>query len=162
MITDCYMLEITLLLEKTPKFFWKCKQTIQNNQTLRVFHLSYFKYILQISFNSFQFISSKFWKSVIFNLFEVSFSHFQWNRFLNKFFSEISIITSTITYSISADYFIYILSDKWFHDFWCQLFWDLSTIYFFNILSGKSLLNFWYWVFWICISTYIKSNHSCI
>ena len=30
------------------------------NQTLRVFHLSYFKYILQISFNSFQFISSKF------------------------------------------------------------------------------------------------------
>ena len=29
-------------------------------QTLRLFHLSYFKYILQISFNSFQFISSKF------------------------------------------------------------------------------------------------------
>ena len=30
------------------------------------------KYI-QISFNSFQFISSKFWKSVIFNSFEVNF-----------------------------------------------------------------------------------------
>ena len=75
-------------------------------QTLRVFHLSYFKYyILQISFNSFQFISSKFWKSVIFNLFEVSFSHFQWNKFLNKFFSEISIITSINTYFISAEYY---------------------------------------------------------
>ena len=29
--------------------------------------------LLQISFNSFQLVSSKFWKSVIFNLFEVSF-----------------------------------------------------------------------------------------
>ena len=87
--------------------------------------------LLQISFNSFQLVSSKFWKSVIFNLFEVSFPHFQWNRFLNKFFSEISIIISIITYFISADYFIYILSDEWFHDFWCQLFWNLSTIYFF-------------------------------
>ena len=76
------------------------------DQTLREFHLSYFKYILQISFNSFQFFSSKFWKCVIFNSFEVSFSHFQWNRFFNKFFSEISIIASTITYLISADYFL--------------------------------------------------------
>ena len=46
---------------------------IDFSQTLRVFHLSYFKYALQISFNSFQFISSKFWKSVISNLFEISF-----------------------------------------------------------------------------------------
>ena len=29
--------------------------------------------LLQISFNSFQLVSSKFWKSVIFNLFELSF-----------------------------------------------------------------------------------------
>ena len=112
------------------------------NQTLRVFHLSYFKYVLQISFNSFQFISSKFWKSVIFNLFEVSFSHFQWNRFLNKFFSEISMINSINTYFRSADYLFFILSGKWFHNFQCQLF-------IFYIFSGKWLLNFWYWIFWI-------------
>ena len=33
---------------------------LRSHQTLRAFHLSYFKYMLQISFNSFQFISSKF------------------------------------------------------------------------------------------------------
>ena len=41
--------------------------------------------LLQISFDLFQLISSKFWKSLIFDLFDGSFSHFQWNRFLNKF-----------------------------------------------------------------------------
>ena len=109
------------------------------NQTLRVFHLSYFKYVLQISFNSFQFISSKFWKSVIFNLFEVSFLISNEINFLNKFFSEISMITSIITYSRTTDYLFFILSGKWVHDFWYQLF------IFFFILSGKWLLNFWYW-----------------
>ena len=92
------------------------------NQTLRVFHLSYFKYVLQISFNSFQFISSKFWKSVIFNLFEVSFLISNEINFLNKFFSEIFMITSIITYSRTTDYLFFILSGKWVHDFWYQLF----------------------------------------
>ena len=124
-------------------------------QTLRVFHLSYFKYVLQISFNSFQFISSKFWKSVIFNLFEVSFLISNEINFLNKFFSEISMITSIITYSRTTDYLFFILSGKWFHDFWYQLF-----IYFF-ILSGKWLLNFWYWNLNI-LNIFIMWIHSWI
>ena len=124
-------------------------------QTLRVFHLSYFKYILQISFNSFQFISSKFWKSVIFNLFEVSFLISNEINFLNKFFSEISMITSIITYSRTTDYLFFILSGKWVHDFWYQLF------IFFYILSGKWLLNFWYWNLNI-LNIFIMWIHSWI
>ena len=115
---------------KIPSLF-NCSLSFTTIQTLRVFHLSYFKYVLQISFNSFQFISSKFWKSLIFNLFEVSFTHFQWNRFLNKFLSEIYMITNIITYFRSADYLFFILSGKWFYNFWCKLFWDVSTIYLF-------------------------------
>ena len=124
-------------------------------QTLRVFHLSYFKYVLQISFNSFQFISSKFWKSVIFNLFEVSFLISNEINFLNKFFSEIFMITSIITYSRTTDYLFFILSGKWVHDFWYQLF------IFFYILSGKWLLNFWYWNLNI-LNIFIMWIHSWI
>ena len=104
---------------------------ISFNPDIKVFHLSYFKYILQISFNSFQFISSKFWKSVIFNLFEVSFSHFQWNKFLNKFFSEISILITFANYQhifISAEYYFlfwvvngFMISDANYFEI-CQLF----------------------------------------
>ena len=92
----------SLFTNKT-RHIWENSELLKMvlKQTLRVFHLSYFKYILQISFNSFQFISSKFWKSVIFNLFEVSFSHFQWNRFSNKFFLEIFMSTRNITYEVS-------------------------------------------------------------
>ena len=61
--------------------------------------------LLQISFDLFQFISSKFWKGVNSNL----FSHFQWYRYLNKFLSK---ITSIITYLKSADYAFFILSGK--------------------------------------------------
>ena len=39
----------------------------RRSQTLKVFHLSYFKYVLQITFSLFQFISSKIFKIVIFN-----------------------------------------------------------------------------------------------
>ena len=103
------------------------------SQTLRLFQISYFKYVFQISFNLFQFISSKFWKTVIFNLFEVCFSNFRWNKFWNKFFSDITIITSIITYFEICQLYIFklffILSGKWFHDFWCWLFWDFAIIY---------------------------------
>ena len=115
-------------------------------QTLRVFHLSYFKYVLQISFNSFQFISSKFWKSVIFNLFEVSFLISNEINFLNKFFSEISMITSIITYSRTTDYLFFILSGKWVHDFWYQLVIYFSIFWVVNdcLISDTEI-----WIFWI-------------
>ena len=106
----------------SPCLVWLIVKLICYTQTLRVFHFSYFKYVLQISFNSFQFISSKFWKSVIFNLFEVSFLISNEINFLNKFFSEIFMITSIITYSRTTDYLFFILSGKWVHDFWYQLF----------------------------------------
>ena len=124
-------------------------------QTLRVFHLSYFKYVLQISFNSFQFISSKFWKSVIFNLFEVSFLISNEINFSNKSFLEISMFTSIITYSKTTDYLFFILSGKWVHDFWYKLF------ILFYILSGKWLLNFWYWNLNI-LNIFIMWIHSWI
>ena len=44
----------------SPCLVWLIVKLICYTQTLRVFHLSYLKYVLQISFNSFQFISSKF------------------------------------------------------------------------------------------------------
>ena len=125
--------------------FNECPLINLGNQTLRVFHLSYFKYILQIRFNSFQFISSKFWKSVIFNLFEVSFTHFQWNRFLNKFLSEIYMITSIMTYFRSADYLFYILSGKCFHDFLCQLF----IFFIFWVVNDCLISDTGIWIFWI-------------
>ena len=62
------------------------------DQTLRVFHLSYFKYVLQITFSLFQFISSKIFKFIIFNLLEVCFPNVWWNRFLNEFFWDQLII----------------------------------------------------------------------
>ena len=116
-------------------------------QTLRVFHLSYFKYVLQISFNSFQFISSKFWKSVIFNLFEVSFLISNEINFLNKFFSEISMITSIITYSrtTETDYLFFILSGKWVHDFWYQLF----IFFIFWVVNDCLYSDTGIWIFWI-------------
>ena len=123
----------------------RIRKEVHSNQTLRVFHLSYFKYVLQISFNSFQFISSKFWKSVIFNLFEVSFLISNEIDFLNKFFSEISMITSIITYSRTTDYLFFILSGKWVHDFWYQLF--ISFIFW--VVNDCLISDTKIWIFWI-------------
>ena len=56
------------------------------------------------------------------NYFRSKFSHFQWNTFLNKFFSEISIVTSIITYLRTADYSFWVVNGFMISDANCQLF----------------------------------------
>lgn len=96
--------------------------------------------LIQTCFNSFQL---SFEKNVISNLFEVSYSHFWWNTFINNFSQTYiwlpAVVISIGTYFWFANYSFFTLSGKWFMISDADYFEVCQLHIFFFYLGGKLL-----------------------